>query len=396
MLTRRIATFVFAIFAMLLAAVPGGAGAQGDGATGGTIALTIWLCNEPTTDPYSECQDAGSQNGPITFAGPVELSTEAASIHGVSWVWGEEEPLPLGTYFLQTGAFTPPAGYHIDNVVGSLGGTEIGWSVVLDAANPNALLALTLVQDEVTTDPNADSDSDGLTDAEEAELGTDPNNHDTDGDGYFDLGEVNFGSDPLDPAAIPTGPQTENTVTINKLLCPAGYEGNDFVGDCDETPAGIEFTIGLDASEFGMSGETDANGVVSFEGLGEGSYTITERDADDLAASQVFCAQPGAPEPMQIRRPNAATVGIDLGLGNEVTCTWYNIPADDTGDTDEPKDDDTKTPTPAKPVKALPSTGSGSATTENGGETTFFILAALAVAMTAGGLISIARARHRA
>ncbi len=98
---------------------------------------------------------------------------------------------------------------------------------------------------------------------------------------------------------------------------------------------------------------------------------------------------------MQIRRPNAATVGIDLGLGNEVTCTWYNIPADDTGDTDEPKDDDTKTPTPAKPVKALPSTGSGTST-ENGGETTFFILAALAVAMTAGGLISVARARHRA
>ena len=398
MSTRRLATFAFAIFAMLLAAVPGGAGAQGSGATGGTIALTNWLCRQATTDPYAECQDAGSQNGPITITGPVNLSTEAASIHGVSWVWGEEEPLPFGTYFLQTGAYTPPAGYHIDNVVGSFGGTEIGWSFIIDEANPNALLALTLVQDEPTTDPDADSDSDGLTDAEEAELGTDPNNHDTDGDGYFDLAEVHYGSDPLDPASVPTGPETENSVTINKLTCPAGYEGNDFAGDCDEGPAGIEFTIGLDASEFGKSGETDANGVVSFDGLGEGAYTITEHDGGDLAASQVFCAQPGAPEPMQIRRPDAATVGIDLGLGNEVTCTWYNIPAAAGDDTDEPKDDDAPAPTPApaKPVKALPSTGSGTSSSTGSGEPAFFILAVLAVAMTAGGLVSVARARRSA
>lgn len=394
MLTRRIATFAFAVFALLLAAVPGGAGAQGGGAPGGTIALSIWLCTEPTSDPYTDCQAADSLNGVLTFAGPVALSTDSAAIHGPSWVWGEEEALPFGTYFLQTGAFTPPAGYGIDNVVGSLGGTEIGWSVLLDEANPNVQLALSLVQDAPASDPDADSDSDGLTDAEEAELGTDPNNHDTDGDGYFDLGEVNFGSDPLDPASVPTGPQTENTVTINKLLCPAGYEGNDFAGDCDETPAGVLFTIGLDASEFGMSDETDANGVVTFSGLGEGSYTITERNVEDLASSQVFCAQPGAPEPMQIRRPDAATVGIDLGLGNEVTCTWYNIPAEAGDDTDQPKEDDA--PAPAKPVKALPSTGAGAASSDGDGELTFFILATLAVAMTAGGLISVARSRNRA
>ncbi len=44
-----------------------------------------------------------------------------------------------------------------------------------------------------------DSDNDGLTDAEELEIGTDPYNADTDGDGFDDLAEVEFGSDPLDP-----------------------------------------------------------------------------------------------------------------------------------------------------------------------------------------------------
>lgn len=44
-----------------------------------------------------------------------------------------------------------------------------------------------------------DSDGDGLTDGQEAELGTDPNNPDTDGDGINDGDEVANGTDPLDP-----------------------------------------------------------------------------------------------------------------------------------------------------------------------------------------------------
>ncbi|PRP90694.1 hypothetical protein ENSA5_62400 [Enhygromyxa salina] len=43
-----------------------------------------------------------------------------------------------------------------------------------------------------------DTDADGLTDDEEAELGTDPAKKDTDGDNYWDLWEINEGTDPLD------------------------------------------------------------------------------------------------------------------------------------------------------------------------------------------------------
>ena len=41
-----------------------------------------------------------------------------------------------------------------------------------------------------------DNDSDGLTDAEEVELGSDPYSADTDGDGLPDLTEVNAGTNP--------------------------------------------------------------------------------------------------------------------------------------------------------------------------------------------------------
>lgn len=46
-----------------------------------------------------------------------------------------------------------------------------------------------------------DSDNDGLTDAEERELGTERTDRDTDNDGLTDKAEVCFGLDPLDPAS---------------------------------------------------------------------------------------------------------------------------------------------------------------------------------------------------
>jgi hypothetical protein len=54
--------------------------------------------------------------------------------------------------------------------------------------------------------PNADPDTDGLTNAQELAIGTDPLNPDTDGDGYPDGIEVLYGSDPLDTASIPVIP----------------------------------------------------------------------------------------------------------------------------------------------------------------------------------------------
>jgi hypothetical protein len=47
--------------------------------------------------------------------------------------------------------------------------------------------------------PATDSDQDGLSDAQEAELGTDPLNADTDGDGVTDGQEISNGTDPLNP-----------------------------------------------------------------------------------------------------------------------------------------------------------------------------------------------------
>lgn len=53
--------------------------------------------------------------------------------------------------------------------------------------------------------PILDSDNDGLTDEEEAALGTNPNNEDSDSDGYDDLSEINNGYNPLGDGVLTDG-----------------------------------------------------------------------------------------------------------------------------------------------------------------------------------------------
>jgi len=79
--------------------------------------------------------------------------------------------------------------------------------------------------DEVNThvtDPlNSDSDGDGLTDGAEVEThSTDPNNADTDGDTFSDGDEVSDGSDPLDDTDTPAGVIPPDPVTIAPVIDP--------------------------------------------------------------------------------------------------------------------------------------------------------------------------------
>lgn len=79
------------------------------------------------------------------------------------------------------------------------------------------------------TDPNAaDTDGDGLTDAQETgSIGTSPLAPDTDGDGVGDGAEVAAGTDPLDPASPPAGgaPAPAATTRTVPVVTGEGEEG---------------------------------------------------------------------------------------------------------------------------------------------------------------------------
>jgi len=98
----------------------------------------------------------------------------------------------------------------------------------------NKDLAFTLL------DAPADSDGDGLTDAEEADIGTDPLNPDTDGDGLLDGEEVNnqdYLLDPLNPDTDGDGWDDFEEV-INQGTDPTNVDTDgDFITDpCDPDP----------------------------------------------------------------------------------------------------------------------------------------------------------------
>ena len=201
----------------------------------GTVAVSVSLCPETPEDPAVDCT-SGDATG-VVIDGPVVLTTDAASaipaqIHGGNWVWGEEGGLPFGTYFLQPGGISVPEGYELSEVRGSGGASGNGWTFAVDEATPNAILNVIYTPPAAPAE-NVDADGDGLSDAQEAELGTDPANPDTDGDGLFDGAEVTAatdpaladsdgdgfgdnaevvnGSDPNDAASVPPGEPTIDT-----------------------------------------------------------------------------------------------------------------------------------------------------------------------------------------
>jgi len=75
-----------------------------------------------------------------------------------------------------------------------------------------------------------DTDGDGLTDAEEDALGSDPSNADTDGDGYSDGVEEAYYTDPVDPNDHPyTGGWPIDSCRHD--LTPTGMNEGDVIHD---------------------------------------------------------------------------------------------------------------------------------------------------------------------
>lgn len=103
-----------------------------------------------------------------------------------------------------------------------------------------------------------DRDGDGLTDEEEGNLGTDPDNPDSDGDGLSDGDEVDLGTDPLDPDSDGDGiPDGDEVAIGTDPLDPTddSCAGDQAAADLIKQPADIIIMIDTSGS---MGGEADA------------------------------------------------------------------------------------------------------------------------------------------
>ena len=115
-----------------------------------------------------------------------------------------------------------------------------------------------------------DDDGDGLSQAREYQLGTNPRLADTDGDGYSDGVEVNAGSNPLDAQSFPAW--TASLFNLNARQVeenlPAGSPVGQFLYGDAPLSTGVNVTIlsgdGSDAFSVDQNGTLVNQGTARF------------------------------------------------------------------------------------------------------------------------------------
>jgi hypothetical protein len=117
-------------------------------------------------------------------------------------------------------------------------------------------------------------------------------------------------------------------IRVDKYTCPAGYDlhaaGADPLKDCTTRTNGIPFTLSGAAAQVEA---TTSNGMVTFAELPYGAYTITETLPPGTASVFVLdCVggKLGAIRPYPLS--TGATLTVQLGAGEKITCSWYNVP----------------------------------------------------------------------
>lgn len=248
---RRFATGILAFAALGSMALAPMQHASADSASGHVI-VGAKLCLDVTVDPMT-CPDASVGGTGLAEAnGSTYLGLGEAVAVGDTWVWGETGAIvPLTSFFIETQYMDVPAGWGIYDmavVEGDAGGSENGWYVTLSDAQPSAEVYFVYGPLD-----NVDSDGDGLSDYQEADvLGTDAYDADPDGDGAPDSDEIYAGTDPFDPSSFPA--------------VQAGPEDSDGDGASDEA----EIAFGSDPYDASSYPEVQA-GPEDFDTDGDGA-----------------------------------------------------------------------------------------------------------------------------
>jgi hypothetical protein len=178
----------------------------------------LHLFDKDSTGSYTLVYEAtGMNNLPNVPSSPTppDSATNISVKVMLGWQGGDPDAGDTVTYDVYLDTNNPPLNKVSTNQTpisyqasGLAYGTKYYWKVIsrdsYGAETEGPVWSFT------TFTADGDADNDGLTNAQEIALGTDPFNRDTDGDGYSDGEEVKAGSNPLDKDSIPNYPPVAN------------------------------------------------------------------------------------------------------------------------------------------------------------------------------------------
>jgi gliding motility-associated-like protein len=218
-----------------------------------TISITVLPVNDaPVLDNENIFVSYnGTQSGDLTNTGDFDPDGTALICNTTPLVAPQNGTITIA----QDGTFTyTPANNFV--------GTDMVVVEICDQGSPLPFLCSTdtifiTVNPCTLQDVNQDCDNDGLTNAEELALGTDPFNPDSDGDGVLDGTEVADGTNPLNPCSLLFASQT---------VAPSSAWNNQ---DCDNDglSKGQEVTLGTDPT----NPDTDGDGVLDGTEVADGT-----------------------------------------------------------------------------------------------------------------------------
>jgi hypothetical protein len=117
------------------------------------------------------------------------------------------------------------------------------------------------------------------------------------------------------------------SLRIHKSLCPAGLTSGYYDTCYDNTLSGVGFTAdGPSGYEQAMT--TGDSGVVTFDNLNAGTYTVAETPPDNVvvAVYVVVCTRNGNSYDFSYDDSNGLKINVKIPAGTEIDCDWYNVP----------------------------------------------------------------------
>lgn len=174
------------------------------------------------------------------------------------------------------------------------------------------------------------------------------------------------------------GAENGSSMLVRAFICPQDYAGSDWALDCDPL-ADVEASVYIDASEYGFTDATDANGEAYFEIDGGGPFVIELGVPGDFAEFFSLCGEVGATEPSAVQGANTNRLILDVQPGKAYYCSFYVSPVDARGEVSDPQ-------TP-EDIEVMPDTGSG-VTSEHKGLATVGLLLAAAVMVAGLGMLT--------